>query len=260
MAKLIKEANRIITLWRNYGPNQTKLDLEKIFYEIVIPSSNGDRCKIVREPFDSFEGLMARLDDSSEWKIGVSTNIDYQPRRNYTLAHEIGHFIGHRFLRNIFQCTFENLNDFQSEQLETEANEFASHLLMPPDVIRKFDQERIFDCETISELAALFGVSKEAAAYRWIALSIRKIGFVMSRDGMVNKGRSSAKLFSLGVFFKNGQELPGDCFALRLSPTTRLLNEIVPQRIWHEFYPCHESSYATAVNGYIYTYLDFDRC
>ncbi len=260
MVKLLREANRIITLWRSHGPNTTKLDLEKVFQEIVLPSSNGDKCRIIYEAFESFEGLMARKSGSQEWRIGVSTNIGYEPRRNFTFAHEIGHFIGHRYEQDVFECTFDNLNNFQIAGFEQEANEFASHLLMPADILREFDRAREFGHAAISDLASMFGVSRAAAAYRWIKLTNRHIGFAISRDGHFNQGRASDKLYAKGVFFKQGQEAPSESLIAKLSEEGQELNATVDKPIWHNAMCCRESSYATTHGGYVYTYLDFDRC
>lgn len=259
MAKLLKEANRLIRLWRDHGPNTPRLDLKKLFYEAVLPSSEGDTGKIVFKPFNSFEGLMARKVGHKEWRIGVSTNIPYEPRRHFTLAHEIGHFIGHRYERDTFECTFDNLNDFELAGLEKEANEFASHLLMPADVVRNFDKTREFSHETISELAPMFGVSRAAAAYRWLQLTNRQIGFVVSRDGFFRNGRASDKLYARGVFFKGGTEVPIDSLISRLSTVGQEISGIVDAPVWHERIPCRESSYAATQGGYVYTFLDFDH-
>jgi hypothetical protein len=263
MVKLLKEANRIITLWRTYGPNEPKIDLEISFYEIVLPSSFGDICNIVYESFDSFEGLMARQAGAKEWRIGINKNISYRPRRNFTLAHEMGHFIGHRYKQDLFQCSIDNMNDFQNEGLEKEANEFAAHLLMPPDIVRRFDSECIFSHEAVSDLAAKQGVSRAAAAYRWIALSSRRIGFAISRDGFFNNGRASDKAFREGVFFRQGDEVPARSLITQVRSEGEETCLTIDARVWHEAAPCHESTFATTQGGYIYTYLDFDlgnRC
>mgnify|MGYP001290658922 CR=1 FL=1 len=260
MAKLLKEAIRFIKIWRDHGPNTPKIDLETLFQEVVIPSSSGDRCQIIYRSFDSFEGIMARIESSREWRIGINTNIVYAPRRNFTLAHEIGHFIGHRLERNRFECTFDNLNNFEIEDFEKEANDFASNLLMPADVLRKFDNEREFGHAAISELSSMFGVSRSAAAYRWIQITNRQIGFAISRDGCFNQGRASEKLFARGVFFKQGNETPAGSLITRLTEEGQELNGIIDNPVWHEVMPCRESSYATTQGGYVYTYLDFDRC
>jgi hypothetical protein len=260
MAKLLKEANRIISLWRSHGPSTPKLDLTMVFHDLVLPSSNGDRGVIVHERFDSFEGLMARKVGFQEWRIGVNTAIAYAPRRNFTLAHEIAHFIGHRYEQDVFECTFENLNNFQVDGFEKEANDFAAHLLMPVDVIRAFDKEREFGHVAITELASMFGVSRAAAAYRWIKLTNRHIAFAISRDGHFTQGRASDKLYARGVFFRSGQEVPAESLISKLSEEGEEINEIVDKAVWHEAMPCRESSYATMQGGYVYTYLDFDRC
>lgn len=260
MASLLKEANRIVGLWRSWGPNTPKLDLETVLREIVLPTAGGDEAIIVYQPFDSFEGLMARRAGAREWRIGVSTNIAYEPRRHFTLAHEIGHFIGHRYERDVFQCTFENLNDFGTAGLEQEANEFASQLLMPADTVRRYDRERVFDHGAISELASMLGVSRSAAAYRWIKLTGRHIAFAISRDGFVSQGRASDKLYARGVFFQQGQETPPESLISSLREPGTELADVVSARVWHLLMPCRESSYAAAQGGYVYTYLDFDHC
>lgn len=259
MVKLLKEANRIITLWRRFGPNQSPIDLEMIFNEIVLPTSSDDDCKIIYESFESFEGLMARLDDTQEWRIGINTDISYHPRQNFTLAHEIGHFIGHRYKQNVFKCSIENLNDFQNEGLEKEANEFAAHLLMPPDFVRKFDKERVFSHEAVSDLASTLKVSRAAAAYRWIELSGRRIGFAISRDGFFNTGRASDAAYKEGVFFRQGDEVPSQSLITQGRVTGEEHRSIQGARVWHQTASCHESTFFTTQGGYVYTYLDFDR-
>lgn len=260
MAKLIKEANRIITLWRNHGPNRSKIDLETVLNEIVLPTSFGDSCKIIYERFDSFEGLMARQDGAKEWRIGINENIYYKPRRNFTLAHEIGHFIGHRYEQNSFNCSIANLNDFQNQGYEKEANEFAAHLLMPPDIIRQFDRECMFSHEAVSDLATQQGVSRAAAAYRWIELSDRRIGFAISRDGFFNSGRSSNNAYREGVFFRQGDEVPSRSLILQARNEGEETCSTVDVCVWHQTAACHESTFATTQDGYVYTYIDFDFC
>ncbi|CAN7589735.1 ImmA/IrrE family metallo-endopeptidase [Neorhizobium sp. LjRoot104] len=257
MENLKKEAIRIIDLWRRYGPGSAKIDLNLILNEIVLPSSNGDQCKVVFEKFDSFEGLMARQEGSHSWTIGVNTNIEFAPRRNFTFAHEIGHFVGHRYKKNTFRCTFENLQDYSNIVLEKEANEFAAQILMPADVMRGFDKTHKFTHASVTELSQTLGVSRSAAAYRWVSLSRRKIGFAVSRDGMICHGRASEFLYKAGVFFKSGVELPAGSVSAKLRKPGESLQVRVSERVWHENQDCEESASATEVGEYIYTYLDF---
>lgn len=259
MVKLIKEANRYIQLWRKFGPNQAKVDLAVVLNELVLPTTEGDKCEIVYGSFDSFEGIMAKLEDADEWRIGVNTKIQYIPRRNFTLAHEIGHFIGHRYKQSKFQCSIDSLNNFQNAGLEKEANDFASYLLMPADLVRQFDKERCFSHDAVSELAELLGVSRAAVAYRWIELSVRKLGFVISRDEFFHQGRSSEALFADYVFFRQGEEVPPKSLIMQLKSEGEECCSCVGPGIWHPKARCYESSYSTMMGGYVYSYLDFSR-
>ena len=259
MVKLISEANNLITLWRNFGPNSDAIDLKELFYGIVLPKSDGDKCKIVEKSFDTFEGLMAFDNELGEWRIGVNSNIGLASRKNFTLAHEIAHFIGHRHLNREFKCTFDDLNDYETEKLEKEANEFASHLLMPPDLIRDLTTDISFNHDNVTELASTFQVSKSAMAYRWIALSNKPLGFVISRDGMFTSGRANDKLYKKGTFFRFSDEVPIGAKVFDLTSPGHQISERVSHGIWNDQEDCIETSFATTQKDYIYTYLEFSE-
>lgn len=108
---------------------------------------------------------------------------DYEPRRRFTLAHEIGHLVLHIDpdvgVRE-FIDTKKTLNrkDSYWDSKEYEANNFAAQLLMPLALIKKHGisvidryKER-FDVQTVpvtafvSEMASLFKVSEPAMKYR----------------------------------------------------------------------------------------------
>lgn len=257
MVGLIKQANDLIRLWRLAGPGTPAIDLKLLFSEVVLKKSEGIGCTIVEAPFDSFEGLLALHEPSGEWRIGINTNIAYAPRRNFTLAHEIGHFVGHRKHKAKFECTFENLTDYQKDPLEVEANEFASHLLMPPDVIRKATDNMLFCHEAVSEISGMLGVSRAAAAYRWVKLSSKSLGFLISRDGFICSGRASDSLYRSGTYFKSGAEVPNGAKLHKLTETGSCIAESCGTGVWNPLLEGYETSYATRQGGYVYTYLDY---
>jgi Zn-dependent peptidase ImmA (M78 family) len=257
MTKAIREANRILLLWRSHGPATPKIDLDVAFKEIVLPSSNGDKALIVRDKFDSFEGLMYRPDSKRRsWIVSVNSKIIYLPRRNFTLAHEIGHFVAHRDLRERFECGFDAINDFDVEPLEKEANEFAAQLLMPPDIVRSFD-DRPFTSKSVTELSELLGVSKLAAAMRWVAVSSLPIGFCKSRDGMIINGRASEHGFRKGLFFRSGDELPPQSRSAMMLENLADAS-IVSEGIWCQWYPAKESAHVTTEGDYIYSFIHLE--
>lgn len=256
MVKLLSEANDLLTLWRTCGPATDAIDLKLMFQELVLPKANGDRCTIIEADFESFEGLMALDEESGEWRIGVSTQIDYLPRRNFTLAHEIGHFIGHRHLKKRFECSREDINDFENDKFEAEANSFAAHLLMPPDIIRRFDEELSFNYENVEAVASKLNVSKLALAHQWVKLTNNAIGFGVSRDGMFTSGRASDALYKKGTYFKFGNEVPKGAKVHELDQPGKHLSGNVSSGVWNKHQDCRESSFATTKNGYVYTFLE----
>ena len=59
-------------------------------------------------------------------------------RQRFTIAHELGHFILHRDQRQSFNCDKESVYSGADtiRVIEREADDFASNLLMPGDLLR----------------------------------------------------------------------------------------------------------------------------
>lgn len=106
----------------------------------------------------------------------IALNID-QPsdRLRYTLAHELGHLIMHRF---------------PSPAMEKEANEFAAALLMPANDIRPYFRSRRIDLALLAALkpewkvamqallmraSSLECISKNQAQYLWKQINSRRL-------------------------------------------------------------------------------------
>ncbi|MFA5746740.1 MAG: ImmA/IrrE family metallo-endopeptidase [Candidatus Paceibacterota bacterium] len=127
---------------------------------------------------------------TSDWKSILVDNERfsddrYKNRLRFSLAHEIGHFVLHKDIYESFKI--KSSNDFyrfiaeipqdKYGYLETQANKFASHLLLPRDrllieknrLIKKDAQVlKNIDKKTINSYLAvpvskIFGVSEKAA-------------------------------------------------------------------------------------------------
>jgi Zn-dependent peptidase ImmA (M78 family) len=65
---------------------------------------------------------------------------DPLPRRRFTAAHELGHFVMHRETMGRFRAdtdaTLREADDGVADRMEREANRFAADLLMPEDVCK----------------------------------------------------------------------------------------------------------------------------
>lgn len=100
------------------------------------------------------------------------------PRRRFTVAHELGHFIiaAHRGDK---QCTSKDLMEMRRETLhqkeEAQANRFASGLLMPkPWFVAQTNGLGSPKIEHLRLLADTYGVSLEAAGNRYPNLPPRR--------------------------------------------------------------------------------------
>ena len=94
--------------------------------------------------------------------------MDARPRRRFTLAHEVGHWIcqaleGHEAP---VYCRSEDVGVGEDKQLEREANVFAAELLMPEPAVRE-----VF-AGSAAARAETFDVSEEAMHWRLYSLKL----------------------------------------------------------------------------------------
>ena len=89
---------------------------------------------------EKFLGALYKSSKTAKLYILVNKNIDNIGRKNFTLAHELGHFALQHYLRKAsFMCTENHIKeegDANSEQ-EKEANYFASCFLLPKERVKK---------------------------------------------------------------------------------------------------------------------------
>ena len=102
-------------------------------------------------------------------KIILLNPSEYEKRRNFTLAHELGHIIlGHGADRDNEYDTRETVWNPKKDSREYEADELAAELLMPEAEFKKLWNEY----KNVPELADAFEVSIMAAKKRLDKLGI----------------------------------------------------------------------------------------
>lgn len=85
--------------------------------------------------------------------------------REFTLAHELGHWLLHRtelqqYPDRYAVLYYTPLGQMNNDPVEVEANLFAAHLLVPEHLLKQFENESISRC------ARIFGVPEELIAFR----------------------------------------------------------------------------------------------
>jgi Zn-dependent peptidase ImmA (M78 family) len=117
--------------------------------------------------------------------IKINKNIEYIGKKRFTIAHEIGHVELHRGVQSIFLDNDNTLEYFQKGHQESEANEFASELLMPEDQFRTECKGKKFCPELLRWLSERFQTSITSTAYKYFEHGNQPICLVYSFNNKV---------------------------------------------------------------------------
>ena len=155
-----------------------------------------------REMESQYDGCLMRVGDT--WGILLNNLIQSQSRKNFTIAHELGHYYlesGQTERQSSatgetdsvaefvpqHRCQREDLHGFDSHRLEEQrANQFAVELLMPSPIFRAdaTDLPEI-GLPAIDALAASYSTSLTSTAIRYTRLSPHVCAIVLSEQGQI---------------------------------------------------------------------------
>lgn len=208
------EANRLSTILNHlYGVERFPVDVEQVardYSKQISPESHITSVKQIA--LDGFEGCLQRNPNTGHWRICYNPDQESQGRVRFTLAHELGHFVLHRKkgeeddgeeARTEFLCSEVDMNDWDSplRKMEAEADTFASCLLMPLDDFRKqVAGHQSMSRELLDHCCHRYGVSRMAAALKWIEIAPRRTVVLAVRDGHVLWARSNQRAYKSGCY------------------------------------------------------------
>ncbi|CUH71843.1 MULTISPECIES: ImmA/IrrE family metallo-endopeptidase [Roseobacteraceae] len=191
--------------------------------------------------------LMPRRDGSGEWGIIYNDTIRSPGRQNFTLAHELGHYLLHRqTYPNGLECTNRDMADWDDVRngIEAEANTFASYLLMPLDDFREQIKGRASDIDLMTDLADRYAVSLTAAILKWMTITDKRAMIVVGKEGFIDWAWSSEPLLKSGVFYRARQtvtEMPAASLAAQeVDWDTGRHGHLHPAGVWLGSEPVHE--------------------
>lgn len=159
----------------------------------------------------NFDGmLMPSPNGDGEWGIVYNKSIRSPGRINFTLAHELGHYLLHRHISpDGIQCGSREMLDWRSElgAFEAQANTFASYLLMPLDDFRQQIAGETISLELLRHIADRYEVSITAAILKWLDITPQRAMLVIGKSGFIDWARSSDSLMRSGVFYRARQQI-----------------------------------------------------
>ncbi len=184
-----KAAAKILTWLDAMGSLTLPIDLELV--RQMLPDTPFGRGTSIKEPanltWNASEGALVRNPENhAEWGIFVNPKARAE-RRRFTVAHELGHFVLHRATQATFNCDKESVYTGIDtlKAIEREADDFASNLLMPGNMLRdRIDGKRI-DIYLLGALAKEFGVSIEAMCIRLVKYTEQRAVLVYWDNGFL---------------------------------------------------------------------------
>lgn len=147
------------------------------------------------EVWTGFDGFLQRSPDNpKEWWLSYNNAVP-AGRARFSQAHELGHYVLHSQDQDVFRCgknaIFEK--DTGEPNIEAQANQFASYLLMPANDVRPRIEANDITLDLIGALAERYGVSFEAMCIRVVELTGERAVLVYWDNGMMRRwSRSDA--------------------------------------------------------------------
>lgn len=112
---------------------------------------------------------------------------EHQNRKRFSIAHEFGHFKLNHVAGTIEKvCSNKDMESWCRPNIETEANFFASELLMPQMLVRKMCDVAEVNLEPIREIARSFRTSLTASAIRFVRFCPESCAVVCSENGKIS--------------------------------------------------------------------------
>lgn len=142
-----------------------------------------------------FDGALVRVVGAPIGTILVKQAMREAGRKNFTIAHEIGHFVmPHHGLEGTV-CRSEDVESWAKSlpQEECEANVFAGEFLIPETYVKNRVCESPPSFDSIRWMAGTFSASLTASGYRLMDLTTFRAAIVWSTNGIIRWFRPSAE-------------------------------------------------------------------
>jgi len=183
----------------------------------------------------NFEGMLAANDSRNRWMIAYNNKLSSKGRIRFTKAHELGHYMLHKDQKLEFLCSKEDMLKWEGENdIEAEADKFASHLLMPLDDFR-VQMNGVVSIDSFGHCADRYGVSLTAAILKWLSYTEEKAVLVVSKDGFMDWASSSDKAKNAGAYYKTRSqviEIPEGSLCSKVSIAEERIGVKVAAKKW----------------------------
>ncbi len=137
------------------------------------------------ENVQGFNGMLITVEDRNA--ILINNSIREEGKKRFTCAHEIGHFLLHGDKKERIRCTEEDIDViYKKKYIESEANEFASELLIPTEILKKLINGKDPSKALLNTLMDRFGTTLTATVLKYIKLCDLICAVVVTKNEIVN--------------------------------------------------------------------------
>lgn len=189
------------------------------------------------------DGFLKRNpDNSQEWWITYNTNATPE-RQRFTKAHELGHYIMHSQQQDLFRCGRDVIfeKDTGEPNIEAQANQFASYLLMPANHVRPRIEKTQITLEHIGDLAGFYGVSFEAMCIRFVEITGERAALIYWDNGMMKRWSRSTPAREQRLWIDEPKDGPLEPIPKTVAADVSVRQcpdgQIVPANLWFKNAP-----------------------
>jgi hypothetical protein len=206
-----KKAFEIVTKFGIYHPDHIRLD--DIAFALGIQIREG--------PLRGASARFIRM--GTHAIIRIPNTEANESRKRFSIAHELGHFVlNHEGLALQIICTEKDMMNWYSIDKETEANFFASELLMPEALVKQRCDVREVNFVPVKKIATAFQTSLTSAAIRFVKFCPEPCALICSEDSRIKWFVKSSEWWpfirigqkldkrSLAIEYFTGGDIPND--------------------------------------------------
>ena len=203
--------NELSKLWVMSGQD-FPVGVKEIALEVTKARYSDDPVGVIRaHGIPGIDGMLSKR-KRGDWCISYDETVTIPGRVNFTLGHEFGHYLLHRKVREEgFQCCQAEMLDYESAEsrkFESEANKFASYLLMPAKDFRDQIEGQIVTLDLLGHCADRYGTSFTATALKWVELTDQAALLAVARDGFICWSYPSRRARLLRAYLPSGTPVP----------------------------------------------------
>lgn len=202
---------------------------------------------VVPHGVSGIDGMLSMRSKKGDWCISYDEDVTVPGRINFTLAHELGHYLCHRQLQPEFRCGQGSMLDYYggaSRKMEKEANVFASYLLMPANDFRQQIGGQSITLDLLGQVADRYQTSFTATALKWLEITAEAAMLVVARDEFVCWSYPSKLASNKGAYLAPGTPVPSSAIERVTAASNHARNGWlkVPVGEWHPSLEAEEAA------------------